>query len=197
MAQPRRIAIFPGSFNPPTTAHVALIQAAARHADRVVAVLPRAFPHKTYDGPTLHQRIAMLQAIGPHPSFDVQVTERGLFIDIAREFREQRPEDDFWFVCGRDAAQRIVEWDYGRPGAVEEMLREFGLLVAARQGEYTPPPHIAHRVQSLVVPAGLSEVSATEVRARIQRGDEWRHLVPEPVVPLVSRYYAPRPSRNT
>ena len=196
MATRRRIAIFPGTFNPPTIAHIALIEASAQVADRVVAVLPRAFPHKTYEGPTVDERIAMLSAVRPETPFDVSVTDGGLFLDIAREFRSRHPNGDFWFVCGRDAAQRIVEWDYGRPGVIDEMLREFGLLVAARQGEYKPPRDIAHRVEPLVLRSDMSHVSASEVRSRIERGQEWRHLVPEQVVPLVSRYYAPRPSRN-
>ncbi len=32
------------------------------------------------------------------------------------------PATELSFICGRDAAERILHWDYGRPGVVEEML---------------------------------------------------------------------------
>jgi len=193
----RSIAIFPGSFNPPTNAHVALIQSAAREVDRVFAVLPRAFPHKSYSGPSLDERLSMLDAARAVAPFETRVTEGGLFIDIAREFRAHHPAVDIWFVCGRDAAQRIVEWDYGHPAAIVGMLDEFGLLVASRQGEYKAPEHIAARVRRLSVSPDVDGISATQVRTLIERGEPWEHLVPEAVAPLVSRYYAPRPSQST
>ena len=36
--------------------------------------------------------------------------------------------------------ERVLGWDYGRKGVVEEMLREFEMLVASRSGEFSPPP---------------------------------------------------------
>jgi hypothetical protein len=81
-------------------------------------------------------------------------------------------------LCGRDAAERIIGWDYGSPNAVAGMLREFELLVAARQGVFAPPPEFAAAIRCL--DAGeLDAVSATEVRERAARGDVWEHLVPE------------------
>ena len=57
-----------------------------------------------------------------------------------RECREAYGADvRLSFLCGRDAAERIANWDYGRPGAFLEMLRQFDILVAARAGEYCPP----------------------------------------------------------
>ena len=190
MSLPMRIGVFPGSFNPPTNAHLALIRAARTRLDRVVAVMPRAFPHKQYDGPGLDQRLALLEAARADADFEVAVTERGLYIDIARELRAIWGKSaDLWFVCGRDAAQRIVEWDYGQPNAIEGMLDEFGLLVASRQGEYTPPPALSHRVRSLIVDPQYDAVSATEVRSRIADGEPWEHLVPPSTIDLVRQFY--------
>jgi cytidyltransferase-like protein len=189
---PLRFGLFPGAFNPPTNAHVTLIRAAAAHVHRVVAVIPRTFPHKTYTDASLEQRIEMLEAVRPGVGFDIRTTRGGLFIEIAREFREGSPQDlDLWFICGRDAAERIVGWDYGQPEAITGMLEEFGLLVAARQGEFAPPPRLAHRIRRLEIPPGLDDISGTEVRGRIVRGEPWEHLVPPAAVPLVRRYYGP------
>src|SRR5689334_13604659 len=87
-SQPQRVGILPGSFNPPTIAHLELVSAARPHVDEVVCVLPRAFPHKEYFGASLEQRIELLQSAGWLLPYAVATSERGLFIDIARECRE-------------------------------------------------------------------------------------------------------------
>jgi len=66
--QPARLGILPGSFNPPTRAHLALAEAALAELDEVVLVLPRAFPHKNYDGASFVQRADMLRALAAYSS---------------------------------------------------------------------------------------------------------------------------------
>src|SRR5213080_4626078 len=97
-AQPSRLGILPGTFNPVTVAHLALAQAAAGYVDEVLFVLPRMFPHKQYAG--------------------------AIFVDIANECRAAYGAAvRLTFLCGRDAAERIAGWDYGAPSAFGEMLR--------------------------------------------------------------------------
>ena len=189
--KPRSVGILPGSFNPPTIAHLELAQAAGRSVDALIWVVPRAFPHKDYSGATLEQRIEMLESAGPEIPYAIAVTDQGLFIDIGRECREHYgPEARLAFVCGRDAAERILTWDYGRPGVVEEMLREFELLVAPRGGHFAPPPEYRDRIHALEVRSGHEEVSSTEVRERIARGEPWEHLVPERIRERVREIYS-------
>lgn len=188
-----KLGILPGAFHPPTRAHLALARAALAEVDEVLFVLPRAFPHKQYEGVGLAERARLMAAAAAgEPRFSVGISEGGLFIEIARECRDAYAAGaDLWFVCGRDAAERIVNWDYGRPGAIEEMLEEFGLLVADRRGRYEPPPHLTRRIRRLPLPADYSEISSTEVRNRIATGRPWEHLVPESIVDLVRRTYCP------
>ena len=82
-------------------------------------VLPRQFPHKTYSGASFEQRKELLSlALAAHPRFSAAVSENGLFVEIADECRECYGADvQLSFLCGRDAAERIVNWDYGRPEA--------------------------------------------------------------------------------
>lgn len=191
--RPSKLGILPGAFHPPTRAHLALAQAALAEVDEVLFVLPRAFPHKQYEGVGLPDRARLVTAAtAGEPRFSVGISEGGLFIEIARECRDAYGQQvELWFVCGRDAAERILNWDYGRPGAVEEMLEEFGLLVADRDGRYEPPPHLAGRIRRLPLPGDYSEVSATEVRTRIAEGRPWAHLVPESIVEMVGEIYRP------
>jgi nicotinic acid mononucleotide adenylyltransferase len=123
--------------------------------------------------------------------FSAAVSDGGLFIDIARECRPHYPPDtDLLFLCGRDAAERIVGWDYGDPGAFGRMLGEFRLLVARRGAQYLPPSKYAGRIEALPIAGSWDEVSATEVRDRVSRGDNWRHLVPEALAPLIEEIYS-------
>jgi nicotinate-nucleotide adenylyltransferase len=188
---PHKLGILAGTFNPPTRAHLALARTALAVVDEVVFVLPREFPHKTYEGVGFACRLTMLKtALAEEPRCSIAATDQGLFIDIARECRRAYgAATEFYFLCGRDAAERVVNWDYGRPGAIQEQLREYQLLVARRQGEYEPPAELHARIHPLELEAGYGEISASAVRERIRAGQRWEHLVPEAVVGLVRRYY--------
>ena len=180
----KRVGVLAGAFNPVTRAHVALADAARSAVNEVICVVPRAYPHKHFHGASLEDRIEMLRLAGLDR---VEVTDGGLFIDIARELR--RPDTEISFLCGRDAAERIIHWDYGEPGAIKKMLEEFSLLVAERGGHYEAPEHLRHRVRRLGLEEDFSDVSSSEVRRRIAAGESWEHLVPSAIVDYVRRIY--------
>jgi nicotinate (nicotinamide) nucleotide adenylyltransferase len=179
------LAILPGAFNPPTRAHIAMAEAALGVAGEVLFVLPRVFPHKQYTAAGLEYRLELLRAaLAGNTRFSLGVSERGLFIDLAREARaDYSPQTEIYLLCGRDAAERIVSWDYGEAEGIARQLESFRLLVAGRGGHYEPPEEIRDRVER--VELDLAEISSSEVRRRIRAAEPWRELVPEPVVPLI------------
>jgi len=188
--RPARLGVLAGGFNPPTIAHLALATAAGDYVDQVLYVVPRVYPHKEYSGATLEQRVEMLGSLESNVLQSIAVTEQGLLIDIAQECRaEFGPDTRLYFLCGRDAAERVLGWDYGRDGVVAEMLREFELLVASRSGEFAPPPEFRTRIHLLDLAGRHDHVSSTEVRERIERGEPWQHLVPKEIVKQVSEIY--------
>lgn len=190
-ATPARLGILPGSFNPPTIAHLQLAEAAAPYVDELLWVVPSVFPHKDYFGATLEERLELLGRIETAIPTAVAATEGGLFLDIARECRfSYGPETRLYFLCGRDAAERILTWDYGRPGVVEDMLGEFELLVAPRSGRIEVPEPFRGRIHRLEGAPPLDRVSSTDVRERIQRGEPWEHLVPGGIVERVREIYS-------
>ena len=170
---------------------MALAEAALTVVNEVLLVLPRAFPHKEYERVGLNERLELvLAATARYPAFSVAISDGGLFIEIARECRPHYTSlKKLYFLCGRDAAERIVNWDYGRPGAIEEQLQEFDLLVAPRQGYYEPPADLRPHVHPLPLAATWDDVSATEIRALLARGGAWQHLVPEAIRDRVARLY--------
>jgi len=187
---PRKVGILAGSFNPPTIAHMELARAASAQVDVVLLVVPRVFPHKEYSGATLEQRVEMLEAAALEVPHAIASSSQGLFIEIARECRAHYGGGaELSFICGRDAAERILRWDYGRAGVLEEMFAEFELLVAPRGGHFSPPQEFGQRMHVLPIGAGHQEVSSTQVRERIARGEAWEHLVPEKIRARVREIY--------
>jgi nicotinate (nicotinamide) nucleotide adenylyltransferase len=177
-----RLGIFPGTFNPPTLAHLA-VAAAARdqyRLDQVVFLLPTEFPHKSYTGASFDDRIAMLQdAAGNEATFAIASSGRGLFIDIAREFRAQcGPGTELFLLCGKDAAERIVHWDYEAGPTFAEQLDEYRLLVASRRGEYGAPLQYRDKILPIDLPVSWGDCSASQVRRAIAEGGNWRQWVP-------------------
>jgi cytidyltransferase-like protein len=181
---PSRLGLLPGGFNPPTRAHVALAEAALVVVDEVILVMPRAFPHKRFEGATAEERIEMMRRIASsRRGLGVAIADCGLYIDIVREARREYPQAEMHLVCGRDAAERFLTWDYGEQGTVERMLEEFRLLVAPRLGPFEPPPHLVHAIAALET-SDYDECSSTLVRSGCGL-----NLVPNEIADLVQRIY--------
>ena len=188
---PRSVAVFPGAWNPPTVAHLEMARAALTRADEVIWVLPRAFPHKGFDGVGFEDRRQMIVRLAEsEPGFSAAVASGGLYAEIAQEAKEFfGPATEIVLLAGRDAVERMASWDYGRPGVFDELVKRHRLLVAARQGEYEPAGHHSDRIVRLTMAADWDEVSSSEVRRRMENGGNWRELVPAAIAPMVQKFY--------
>jgi nicotinate-nucleotide adenylyltransferase len=190
-AKPTRVVLFPGTWNPPTIAHVDIAIVALRRADEVIWVMPRVLPHKRFEGPGFDARCRMVEAlVRQTPGFSAAVSEGGLYAEIADEARQHfGAGTEIALAMGRDAAERIATWDYGRPGYFEEFIERYKLLVAARHGEYSPAPWHAEKISALPMESSWDEVSSSEVRRRIAAGEAWRELVPRAIAEMVESLY--------
>lgn len=184
--------LFPGTWNPPTVAHLEIARAAGRECDEVIWVLPRTLPHKEFEKAGFEARRAMLTVLArAWPGFSAAVSEGGLYTEIAAEAREYfDPKTEIALVLGRDAAERIANWDYGREGVFEDLVARHRMLVAARNGEYVATGQRPERIARLAMEASWDEVSSSEVRRRIAAGEPWRHLTPSAIAGIVGNLYA-------
>lgn len=183
-----RIGLYGGSFDPPHHAHLALGRTALEHLklDELRWVPAGAQPQKARQLAPVADRQAMLAAmIAGEPRFVLEPCELwragpSYTIDTVRALQADTPGD--WFlVLGQDQYANLHTWrDW------QDLVQRVTLAVAARDG-VEPAPHptlaaVPHRIVTLPLPR--TDVSSSEVRARIAAGREYTDMVP----PAVARY---------
>jgi nicotinic acid mononucleotide adenylyltransferase len=178
---------------------MAMAASALQTVDEVLFVLPRVLPHKEFSGAGFEERLPWLRAaVAGHPRYSIGASEGGLFIEIARECQQEYGrETKLYFLCGRDAAERIVNWDYGPGADFGSQLESFDLLVAPRNGDYRPPAAVAPHVHRLDLPLEFQAQSSTEVREKMAAGEPWEHLVPPAVAAILRTSCTDRQSPRT
>jgi len=157
------VGAYPGSFDPPTVAHLAIAEAARRRAglqrlDLVVS--RRALGKLDVSVPTLDDRLHVLASVAAsRPWLAVRVSEASLVADLAAGYDV--------VVLGADKWAQVLDpvW-YGDSvaGRDEALARLPRVLVAPRDG-HRFEPHPAVAVEPLAVPAEHASISSTRARA--------------------------------
>lgn len=153
-----RVGVYPGTFNPPTVAHLAVARAARdqRRLDRVVLALSvRPIDKEHVEVPTFADRLAVVREVARDEGdwLDVATTEHRLLVDIARGFDV--------LVMGADKWHQVIDPRYydddpaARDAAVAALPE---LAIAPRAGLVVPPEH------ALVLDAAHDPVSSSAVR---------------------------------
>lgn len=151
------VGVYPGSFNPPTTAHL-VIAAAAREAnglDRLVLSVSRSALAKEHvDHPRFEHRIEVLEeSVAGIGWLSVRVTDSQLLADIAKGFDV--------LVLGADKWWQIQDpaWYGDDPAARDEAIGRLPpVTVVPRDGLEVPPELVLDVPTELV--AGVSSTLA-------------------------------------
>lgn len=182
------------SFNPLTAAHVWLIQEASRIVPpgEVLLLLARANVDKAVTGFPLERRLSLLARFAEaRPTFSVAVCSHGRFVDKAEAIRPHYPAGTrLGFIVGFDTLVRLFDPKYytDRDASLSALFGVSEFIAANRAPD--PPeavtaflarpdvvPH-AHRIRVIRLPPEIAAISATEVRARLARGEPISDLVP-------------------
>ncbi len=185
-----RIGILGGTFNPIHMGHLVMAQDALELFQlNQVLFIPCAVPaHKR--GAKLaspDHRLAMLRAaLADDRRFAVSTIELerdgvSYSIDTVRELQRRQPAVRFVFIIGGDTLPELHTWRN-----IGDLLELCDFVTMARPGvprEYAPAnlclpePWPARLIQNARV-GHLVDVSSSEIRARVARGQSIRYLVP-------------------
>ncbi len=174
----QRIGVYPGSFNPPTIAHVeiALTARSIHRLDRVdLAVSVSALGKVDVVRPTFAERLAVIEAsVAAVDGLGVIVTEHQLIADIADGYQV--------VVMGADKWHQVndVSWYTGEAERDAAIASLPALALAPRTGFSVPDEHRlpvdAHLldVSSSAVRAGRTEWMTPQARAHHQATGAWK-----------------------
>lgn len=138
------IVVFPGSFNPPTVAHLALLQQAHRFVRRQIghwqiyaALSKYSINKETVERMTLLDRVALLDGVLKERRMRVGILllNKGLYVEQARGIRAAFPQvRRLFFLLGFDKIVQILDPCYydERDAALYELFRLAHVLVAPR-----------------------------------------------------------------
>lgn len=193
-----KIGIYGGSFNPPHLGHLAAAESAAKYLqlDKLILIPAGIPPHKALsaDEPGKAHRLAMTRLMGEQAALDTGVEVeisameieregKSYSVDTVHEVHEQYPDAELWLLMGTDMFLSFQNWY--KP---EEILRYAGLCAFGRtekDGEELFAPQRAFlgekfpgsRIVTMTLP-NLVDVSSTELRERIPRGETEGLLAP-------------------
>ena len=196
-----RVAVLSSAFNPPTHAHVSLLElgAAVDGITGVAAMLTTNNVDKSLFGAPLSHRVGMLLALGEAEPGGVAVlaSNAARFVDQAEALRISYPQASFDFIAGFDTLVRIFDPRYYED--MDTVLDRFFArhrLIATNRGQdtisavaaFVATPAASRYAGNIIVrelddhPASLS---STQAREHAGRG-----VTPSAVPPAVAEYIA-------
>lgn len=194
----RKIALLPGSFNPPTSAHLLLAERALGDGfDTVVFVLARTTAGKQNTGLMLEDRIAALQSMIP-PRAAIAVTSASLYCDQAEAAAAAFGRAELSILTGSDKLEQIFDasWYGARDQSLQRLFRFARLVVAPRGNgadgarallERPENRAFASHVDFLPLHPAVGDLSSTRVRGLLASGSDPAGLMPAAVASLIGR----------
>lgn len=190
-----RIGVFGGTFDPPHLGH--LILAAECHyqlnLDRLLWVLTSHPPHKKSQNIlAIEQRLELvLAAINGNPAFelsrvDIDRPSPHYAVDTVHLLAQQFPGAQFVYLLGGDSLHDLPTWH-----APEEFLAACSTIgVMRRPGDQVDLSNLEMKLPGITqktwfVDAPLLEISSSEIRSRVFRGEPYRYYVPKPVYEII------------
>jgi nicotinate-nucleotide adenylyltransferase len=180
-----RVALFGGSFDPPHNAHLALARHALTLADEV-RWIPAGQPWQKSRAmtPATHREAMVRAAIADETRFELDRREllrpgASYTLDTVRELQQEQPGRDWLLLIGADQYANLHTWrDW------PELLARVTLAVARRPGVTVAPDAAVAAHPHTMLPLPMMDISATDIRQRLKRGEPVDALVP----PGVARY---------
>jgi nicotinate-nucleotide adenylyltransferase len=185
--------VYGGTFDPVHNGHLAIAhQASVAVGAQAVWFVPASLaPLRTRPFATAEDRFDLLVAATQgEPGFavlDLAVRRGGVSytIDTMNALHDLHPDLELAVLIGADAARTIPAWE-----RAADLLRRERFVVVNRTG--APPPTATeldglgfHRERTEVLSVDSPDISASEIRRRLGRGDPVDGLLPEAVAAMI------------
>jgi nicotinate-nucleotide adenylyltransferase len=180
-----RIGIMGGTFDPIHHGHLILARDAREELDlnRLILVPNSISPHKTDRlAAPAGARAAMVRAAIKDEEglemddFEIARGGTSYTIDTLLHLRELYPEADLFYLIGEDNLAEFHTWR-----RVDEIQRLVQMVVMARGTDGPPHPYITLRQRRV-------DISSTDIRERIAKGQSIRYLVPDTVLQIIENH---------
>lgn len=204
------LGVFGGTFNPIHLAHLHLAEAVRETLglERVLFIPAADPPHKSERIAAVADRFQMVRlATESNPcteALDLELERPGpsYTVDTLSELAGRYPGQRLWFLMGTDTLAELETWH-----DPERLFRLASFAVVDRVGfgkqqlESLLPPRLAQHFQR--GPHGLTHdcgneirrvpfpalgISASDIRARVARGESIRYLVPDGVIDYIEKH---------
>ena len=192
------IAIFGGSFNPPTIAHINLakqILDKMKNIEKIIFVPVSTKYNKQGLAPD-EDRLELLKTIGQdHPNMEVSSLElnspRQLYtIETLKIMQKQNPDKTIYFIVGTDNLKELETWH-----AANEILQQFKIIVLERDNDIMEKIISnslflkQYRESFIKLNFNKIKLSSSYIRQKVQMGEEIKELVPEKIYKDILKIY--------
>lgn len=193
------IAVFGGSFNPPTVAHINLAKQVLEEMNEIEKVIfvPVSTKYNKKGLAPDEVRFNMLKNIcNSQENLEVSdlelKSERQLYtIETLRIIEEQKPEKEIYFLIGTDNLKELETWY--KP---DELLKNFKIIVLDRGEDNTEDiieksEFLKKYKSSFIKLKNMKKmnISSTYIREQLKLGNNVQDLVPEEIRAEVERIY--------
>lgn len=189
----KRIGILGGTFDPIHNGHIGLAEDARSQAglEKVILIPARLQPFKLDKKVTDGSHRLKMAEIAADQTEGLEVSDYELRQEhISYTYKTLRAmkelgsqEDRLYFITGTDAFLKISTWSHA-----EEMLRTYSFLVGSRPGYREAELDVCiehlksvYNTDVVKIQNRKRNISATEIRQRLEEGESLRGLVPRAV----------------
>jgi nicotinate-nucleotide adenylyltransferase len=191
MKNQKKLGILGGTFDPIHMGHLVLAEQVWEklQLERVIFIPCASPPHKTEHklSSAIHRFEMTKLALEGNSHFsvsDIELKKEGLSytVETLRRLKELREDAEIYFLTGSDVLDEITTWK-----DPEEIYRLATIVIGVRPGfgQFDPEDHFAKK--SVIVRITGVDVSSTQIREKVAKGESIRYLVPSKVEEYIKK----------